>query len=196
MPEPTSLSRLQRMSVGGDTPDWRRFVDVYEPFLRNWLRRKELPSQDADDLVQNILAVVVRRVKDFEHNGRPGAFRNWLKTIAVFCLKEHWRSQKTTPAGVGGSDMQTLLQELATPNSQASRQWDEDHDRHVMRKLLEKLRDEFEPRTWLAFERFALQSRSAAEVAQELGISANAVFIAKSRVLTRLRRESAGLLDE
>lgn len=195
MPEGTSLSLLERVRRP-DSPDWRRFVELYEPFLRNWVRRKDVMARDADDLVQNILTVVVRRVKGFEHNGRPGAFRTWLKTIAAYCLKEHWRSQQAQPAGVGGSDMQMLVQELATPDSEASRVWDQEHDRHIMRQLLQQLREDFAKQTWQAFERFALQSRPAAEVARELGISTNAVFIAKSRVLSRLRRESAGLLDE
>lgn len=196
MTQNTSLSLLERLRVQAGPSDWRRFVALYEPLLRSWLRRKEVQVQDADDLVQNVMAVVVRRVGEFEHNGRPGAFRTWLRTITFNCLKEHWRTRKASPTGVGGSDIQTLIAELEDPDSQLSRLWNEDHDRHVMRKLLEDLQAEFEPRTWLAFEGFALKSKSAAEVAQELGITPNAVFIAKSRVLARLREESAGLLDE
>lgn len=92
--------------------------------------------------------------------------------------------------------MQTLIAELEDPNSRLSRAWDEEHNRHVMRKLLEEMRDEFEPRTWQAFERFALEARPAAEVAKELNLTPNAVFIAKSRVMSRLRQESEGLLGD
>jgi RNA polymerase sigma-70 factor (ECF subfamily) len=192
----TSLSLLQRLRMQPGDADWGRFMGVYEPLLRSWLRRKEVLGHDSDDLVQNVLAVVVRRMGEFEHNGRTGAFRAWLRTITLNCLREHWRNLKASPAGVGGSEIQTLIAQLQDPQSQLSRLWDEEHDRQVMRQLLEQMRSEFEPRTWQAFERFALQSRPAAEVAQELGISANAVFIAKSRVLARLRQESEGLLDD
>lgn len=193
----TSLSLLERLRVEAAEPsDWRRFLGLYEPLLRSWLRRKEVLASDADDIVQNVLAVVVRRLEDFEHNGRIGAFRTWLRTITFNCLKEHWRSLKANPAGVGGSDIRTLITELEDPESQLSQIWNEEHDRHVMRKLLEELRDEFDPRTWLAFEKFALEARPAAEVAKELEITPNAVFIAKSRVLSRLRQESHGLLDD
>lgn len=89
-----------------------------------------------------------------------------------------------------------MIAQLEDPDSDLSRVWNEEHDRHVMRRLLELLRDEFEPRTWQAFQRFALDNLPAAEVAKELNMTANAVFIAKSRVLARLRQESAGLLDE
>ncbi len=135
-------------------------------------------------------------MNDFEHSGRPGAFRTWLKEITIRCLQTHWRSRKHQPTGVGGSDVQALIAELQDPQSELSQQWDREHDRVVMRKLLDDLKDEFEPKTWLAFQRFALEQVPAARVAEELGMSANAVFIAKSRVLTRLRQESMGILDD
>ncbi len=196
MTMPTSLSLLERLREESQPTDWRRFVDVYEPLLRGWLRRNQVLLDDSDDLVQNIMAVVVRRVAEFEHNGRPGAFRTWLRTITFNCVKEYWRSRKLDPRAVGGSDVQTMLSELEDPQSHLSRVFDEEHDRHVMRKLLDELRSEFEANTWLAFEQFALQGRPAATVAAELNITSNAVFIAKSRVLARLRQESSGLLDD
>lgn len=193
---PTSLSLLERLREESQPTDWRRFVDVYEPLLRGWLRRNQVLLDDSDDLVQNIMAVVVRRVAEFEHNGRPGAFRTWLRTITFNCIKEHWRNLKAAPRGGGGSDVQTMLTELEDPQSHLSRLFDEEHDRHVMRKLLAELRSEFETNTWMAFERFALQGQPAATVATELSMTVNAVFIAKSRVLARLRQESSGLLDD
>ncbi len=195
MSMPTSLSLLERLRKESQPTDWRRFVDVYEPLLRGWLRRNQVLLDDSDDLVQNIMAVVVRRVAEFEHNGRPGAFRTWLRTITFNCVKEYWRSRKADFRAVGGSDVQTMLAELEDPQSHLSRVFDQEHDRHVMRKLLAELRSEFEENTWQAFEQFALKGRPAATVAAELNITANAVFIAKSRVLARLRQESSGLLD-
>ncbi len=192
----TSQSLLERLRKEPDAPDWRRFTELYEPLIRGWLRRRNILEQDADDVVQNILTVVVRRVGQFQHNGRVGAFRTWLRSIAVNCLRDHWRANRYRPAGVGGSDIQELIAQLEDPASELSQLWDQEHDRHVMRTLLESLRDEFEPRTWAAFQRFVLDDQPAAEVAKELKMTANAVFIAKSRVLTRLRQEAMGILDD
>lgn len=192
----TSLSLLQRLKGDREAPDWNRFVNLYDPLLRAWLRRHSLLVDDSDDVVQNIMAVVVRKVSEFEHNGRTGAFRTWLKEITARCLHSYWRSRKNQPAGVGGSDVQALIADLQDPQSEASQEWDREHDRFVMRKLLDDLKTEFEPKTWLAFQRFALEQIPAAKVAEELDISANAVFIAKSRVLARLRQESQGILDD
>ena len=88
------------------------------------------------------------------------------------------------------------MQQLADPASGLSRVWDKEHDRHVTQRLLQIIRGEFTEKTWLAFQRFALADEPAETVAADLGMTVNAVFIAKSRVLTALRREGAGLLEE
>jgi RNA polymerase sigma-70 factor (ECF subfamily) len=196
MTRDTSLSLLARVSDQPAEADWRRFTSLYDPLIRGWLRRREVLPHDADDLVQEIMTVVVRRVIGFEHNGRIGAFRTWLRTITVNCLRDYWRAGKNKAAGVGGSDIQDIIAQLEDPASEMSRLWDQEHDRFVMRRLLEMLQEEFEPKTWQAFQKFALENIPAADVAKELGITTNAVFIAKSRVLTRLKLESAGILDE
>ena len=200
MTHSTSLSLLERLRASEETEDialdWRRFVELYDPLLRGWLRQKSIPADHVDDIVQNAMAVVVKKLRDFQHNGRAGAFRTWLRSITLNCLREHWREQKSNPRGAGGSEVQMLIAELEDPESQTSRIWNEEHDRHVMRQLMEQLRHEFDSKTWSAFEQFAIANRPAADVAEELGMTSNAVFIAKSRVLNRLRKESAGLLDD
>lgn len=75
------------------------------------------------------------------------------------------------------------------------RRWDEEHDRHVANRLLEIVRGDFDSTTWQTFRRLAMDGASGADVAAELGISVNAVLLAKSRVLRRLRQEVKGILD-
>jgi RNA polymerase sigma-70 factor (ECF subfamily) len=191
----TSASLLDRLRTDPRSPAWQRLVAIYEPLVRGWLRHHGLAAQDADDVVQEVMAVVVRRLPQFEHNGRAGAFRTWLKTIAVNCLRDHWRTGRRRPTATGDSDFQQFLAQLEDPTSGLSQQWDQEHDRHVTRNLLELLRDDFEPATWQAFQKTALEGLPAAEVAAQLGLSTNAVFISKSRVLARLRQEAAGLLE-
>lgn len=191
----TSASLLDRLKSDPQSAAWQRLVEIYQPLVRGWLRRQSLIESDADDLVQEVMAVVVRRLPDFEHNGRVGAFRTWLKSITTNCLRDHWRSGRRRPRGTGDSDFQQVLAQLEDPASSLSQAWDQEHDRHVTRKLLEMLRGDFEPTTWQAFQRTALEGAAAAEVAKELGISSNAVFIAKSRVLARLRQEAVGLIE-
>jgi RNA polymerase sigma-70 factor (ECF subfamily) len=191
----TSVSLLDRLRQGPDGDDWRRLVDLYTPLIRGWLRRHGLPPQEADDLVQEVLAVVVRRLPDFRREERTGAFRRWLRTIAVNCVRDFWKRQRTRPRATGDSDFLRVLEQLEDPDSALSRLWDEEHDRHVMQRLLEMIRPQFTAPTWRAFQRVALEGVPPDQVATELGLSVNAVFIAKSRVLCRLHQEGAGLID-
>ncbi len=191
----TSASLLDRVRASPTADSWQHLVGIYEPLIRGWLRQRVLPEQDVDDITQEVMAVVVRRLREFQHNGPVGAFRNWLKTITINCLRDHWKRGKHRPLATGQSSVQDILAQLADPSSELSQQWDLEHDRYVARRLLEMLRDEFEPRTWQAFQRTALEGVVAADVAAELGLTTNAVFIARSRVLARLRQEAAELID-
>jgi len=191
----TSNSLLERLRQGPNETAWRRMVDLYTPLIRGWLRRYALKDSDCDDLVQDVLAVVVRRLPDFQRRPQVGAFRRWLRTIAVNCLRDFWRSQRFEPRGIGNADFSSILSELEDPESALSKLWDMEHDRHVTAVLLEKIRPRFETKTWQAFRRVALDGVPVDQVAAELGLTANAVFIAKSRVVHLLRKEGEGLLD-
>lgn len=191
----TSPSLLDRLRSAPAEADWQQLVDLYTPLIRNWLARHGVQAADTSDLEQEVLAIVVRKVPVFEHNGRTGAFRTWLRTITARCLKDFHRARRLRPAGPGGTDFQMLLAEMADPDSAASRLWDREHDLHVTRCLLARIRPDFSDQTWQAFARHVCEEIPAAEAARELGITVNAVFIAKSRILARLRQEAGNLLD-
>ena len=191
----TSASLLDRIRRQNDDAGWQRMVTLYLPLIHGWMRRDIcLDENDADDIAQDVLAVVVRRIGEFERQ-RTGSFRAWLKAITVNCLRQTLRHRHNHAVGSGDSHVLQLLQELEDPDGQISSLWNREHDEFVMRQLLQSIKNEFAKSTWQAFERFAVQGRPADVVAAELGMTANAVFIAKSRVMTRLRQEAEGLID-
>jgi RNA polymerase sigma-70 factor (ECF subfamily) len=190
----TSQSLLLRARAGEDTA-WRRVVDLYQPLIYGWLVRQKVVPQEAADLAQDVLASVVRGLERFEHSGRPGAFRSWLRTITVNRASEFWRTRGRQAASPGGDAFADVLQQLADPNSALSRRWDEEHDQHVLSRLLALMEQEFEPATLRAFRRLTLDEAAPRDVAGELGMTVAAVYAAKSRVLQRLRQEAEGLLD-
>jgi len=187
----TSHTLLQRLRQGVDDAAWERLVRLYTPLIRGWLRRHLPQPDDVDELTQQVFQVVVEKMPAFEHAGRAGSFRAWLRGICVNRVRMFWRERPPEC----GFDPEPVLQQLEDPHSDLSRQWDREHDEHVARALLEQIEGEFNPATWRAFQLLVLEERQPAEVAAEVGISLNAVFIAKSRVLSRLREESAGLVS-
>ena len=191
----TSVSLLERLRAAPDAASWQRLVDLYTPLVHGWLRRHFVQLQDAEDVTQEVLGVVVRELKHFEHNPRPGAFRAWLRTITVNCLRAQWRKRQGKAEATGDSEVAKQLDQLEDPRSGMSQLWDQQHDRHVMARLLEIIACEFSPQTWQAFERHVLDEEPASDIAAALGVSVNVILLAKSRVLRRLRQEAQGLLD-
>ena len=192
---PTSKSLLAKARDRSDQSAWRRLTQLYAPLVERWVRPHVAQRADAEDVVQEVLTTLVRELPRFDHNERPGAFRAWLRGITVHRLRAYWDKRDARPATTGHPQVSEALAQLEDPNSPLSRSWDEEHDRYVTRSLLAAIRLEFQPATWRAFERQVCDGRPAADVAAELGLSANAVLIAKSRVLKRLREKASGLVD-
>jgi RNA polymerase sigma-70 factor (ECF subfamily) len=189
----TSVSLLERLRNQPDESAWQRLDALYRPLIRRWLLRDPTLHDEAGDLVQEVLTTVVRDLPHFQR-GRAGSFRCWLRTITWNRLQAFWQARRHRPQPLGGDAHGSILAQLEDPRSALSRQWDEEHDRHVVRRLMELIELEFEPATLQAFRRTVFDGVKAAEVAAELGISVNAVLLAKSRVLKRLRREAEELI--
>jgi RNA polymerase sigma-70 factor (ECF subfamily) len=190
----TSVSLLERLAGAPTDDDWRRLLELYQPLLRGWMMRAGVPASDADDLIQEVLLVVFREVRAFERQ-RQGAFRAWLRTILVYRMRDYFRARRHRPTATGDSDFLQQLDELESSESALSRIWDREHDEHVAAALLRRVEGDFAPATWQAFRRHVLEDEPGAKVAEELGVSLNAVLRAKSRVLKRMRQELNGLVD-
>lgn len=190
----TRQSLLLRAQTG-ETDAWKDLVDLYGPLIHGWLNRQGVPASDLEDLSQEVLLTVVKNLPGFQHCGHRGSFRNWLRTIVCSRTADYWRALDAATQASGGSGAAAALQLIADPASELNRQWDEEHDRYVLHCLLDLVEEEFEPITLQAFRRLALDGVSGAEAAQELGLSVAAVYVAKSRVLARIRQEAEGLID-
>jgi RNA polymerase sigma-70 factor (ECF subfamily) len=190
----TRQSLLLRAQTG-ETNAWKDLTDLYRPLILGWLNRQGVAARDLEDLSQEVLLSVVKHLPGFRHSGQRGAFRSWLRTIVCSRTADYWRAMDAGTQGSGGSAANAALQDIADPDSELNRQWDEEHDRYVLQCLLDMVEEEFEPYTLQAFRRLALDGISGSEAAQELGLSVAAVYVAKSRVLQRIRQEAEGLID-
>jgi RNA polymerase sigma-70 factor (ECF subfamily) len=190
----TSQSLLDRLQKHQDPQAWQRLLSAYEPWLRAWLSRHQLQPADVDDLVQNILTVVNQNLPAFVHNGQPGAFRSWMRTILVNQVRHFLRTRRHRQA-LGGEALPHELGQIEDPRSDARRHWDQEHDQQLVRRLLASVQSDFHPQTWEIFRLLVLENLPAAEVARRCQVQRNSVYVAKARVLTRLRQELRGLLD-
>lgn len=195
-PATTSSTLLVRARDHADAEAWGRLVSIYSPLLRDWLGRHSVPCHDHDDLVQEVLHIVAQEMPAFVYDREKGGFRGWLRTMLANRLKNYWRQRRSRPITANDNDfLVAVLDQLEDAHSDLASTWDRDHDRHVVARLLGLVRGDFEPQTWEAFSRTALEGQEVGTVAAALALTPNAVKLAKHRVLKRLRQEAEGLID-
>ena len=190
----TSVSLLQRAKEDPNGSSWHEFFDLYASLIDGWLRRRGLQSQDVEDVRQEVMGVVIRELPRFDHNGRTGAFRRWLRMTTANRLRQFWRT-KQHGTGQTEVNLADMADQLEDANSELSHCWKQEHDRFILDKLLAQIRGEFKPKTVAAFQKLAVHGQDAAEVAKDLEMTVNAVRIAQSRVMRSLRQMADELLD-
>jgi RNA polymerase sigma-70 factor, ECF subfamily len=182
----TSSSLLERARAPGA---WERLTSLYCPLVYGWARRAGLGTDDAADMVQEVFLAVVKYLPGFRHDRREDTFRGWLWTITQNKIHDLRRRQSRGPDAVGGSDAHQRLMNLPELQASASNLA---RPGPLLAHALEVIRSEFEAPSWQAFWEVVVEGRRPGDVALGLGISVNAVYIARSRILRRLRDELGG----
>jgi RNA polymerase sigma-70 factor, ECF subfamily len=189
----TPSSLLERLRSPNDAAAWERLLKLYGPTVEGWCRQAGLSAEDAADVRQEVFQTVARGIAHFRRD-RPGdSFRGWLYTTTRCRLLDHWRRANRQPRAAGGTDAHERLMEFPAAEPSGAEPATADA-RGMYQRCMQLIRAEFEEKTWQAFWRVTVDGRPAADVAAELGMTPGAVYIAKSRVLKRLREEFTDLL--
>jgi RNA polymerase sigma-70 factor (ECF subfamily) len=191
---PTRASLLVRLRDPRDEAAWRQFVDLYAPLVYGYARKQGLQDADAADLSQHILATLVGALGRLEYDPERGAFRNWLFTVVRRKLSNWRSSQNGRTNGSGDTATQVLLEQAPAPED-AEHVWEAEWQRRTFVWACEQVRTEVTVATWQAFWRTAVEGRPGKEVAAQLDMSVAAVYLARSRVLARLK-ESVGSIED
>ncbi len=193
---PTRDTLIAKLRDPADAHAWREFMEIYEPLVYRLARNKGLQDADAQDICQEVFRAVARAVDRWEPDPARGAFRGWLYTIARnLCINFLTRRDRFTE-GSGDSRMLDVLAAVPASDPGASLTFDAEYRRRLFRWAAEQVKGEFNPNTWRAFWQTAVDERPATTVAAEIGMSTGAVYIARSRVISRLRRRIEELGDE
>jgi len=190
----TRPSLLVRLRDPRDRQAWDRFVELYAPVVFGYARKRGLQGADAADLTQIVLGQVVQQIGRFDYQPERGSFRGWLFTIVRRRLCD-WRAQQNGPQRAAGV-AQGLLEAQPAPAEEESAAWEREVRLNLLAWAGEQVRPSVQETTWQAFWQTAVEGKSGKETAAALGISVAAVYLAKSRVMARLRQEVQQQLDE
>ncbi|MBY0523838.1 MAG: sigma-70 family RNA polymerase sigma factor [Gemmataceae bacterium] len=185
----TRASLLVRLRDPQDRDAWQQFFQVYSSVVYGFARRRGLQDADAADLMQDVLRRVASAAGKLDYDPRRGTFRGWLFTVTRNRLYDFLNRRQKQVQAAGGSDMQERLDGQAATANNADPLWDQEYQRGVAYWAMERIRPEFQEKTWQAFWLTAVDGKTPQEVAGQLQMSAGAIYVAKSRVLARLRTE-------
>ncbi|MGJ8726423.1 MAG: RNA polymerase sigma factor [Roseibacillus sp.] len=180
----TLLLRLRRPE---DQESWAEFTEIYTPLLYGYCQKREISHADTADIIQDVMRSVSIAMEKFEYDPARGKFKGWLFTAVRHAVGKHFRKASRRPLSIAETAMLQSLDERVD-NSQEE-EWETDYQRQLLSWAVEKVKPEFNPRIWQAFEATALNERPPDEVAAEMGMTKNAIAVAKSRVLQRLREK-------
>jgi RNA polymerase sigma factor (sigma-70 family) len=192
----TRPSLLVRLRDPKDEGAWTEFTAIYAPLIYRLACRKGFQDADAADLVQEVLRAVASAIDRWDPDPSKGPFRNWLFRIARNMMLNLLASQRRHPQGTGRDEIRSLLEAQCSPSPEDSALFEMEYKRQVFRWAAERVRGEFRGTTWAAFWETGVEGKKAQAVAEAHGMTVGAVYMARSRVVARLRQVIEGVEDE
>jgi RNA polymerase sigma factor (sigma-70 family) len=186
----TNPSLLIRLRNVEDRLAWGVFVEVYGPVIFSYCRRRNLQASDASDVSQEVFAILSKTLPTFEYSAQRGRFRDWLGLVTHRELIRFWKRKERVHR------LQSSEGQLEVETAEAPDGWDNHFHSELLLQAMKRIHDSFEPETWEIFQRIWIGGELAVKVASSLNIKIGSVYVAKSRVLKRLRAEVLMLSDD
>lgn len=188
----TRNSLIVRLKSEQNEIAWRDFVGNYEGFLAQIARRHGVPERHVADATQQILIAIVRSIEGWKDDGNAASFRRWLSTVSRNVVIRFMSQERRHPGGVGGSDLVALLQKVEEKP-------DEFHVQRYQHELIvwatQQVRKEFLETSWQAFWATVIEQQSVDQVAKDLNISTGSIYMSRSRIMVRIRKIIATVLE-
>jgi len=193
-PPETRASLILRLPDAADVAAWDEVLAIYGPLVYRLALRQGLQPTDAEDLVQEVFTAIARSVSRWIERPDRGKFRAWLLRIARNAAINFLTRRPKGAIGAGGDDAARSMAEIPVPVSELSNQFDLEYRRDAFRWAAERVQESVTEITWRAFWLTQVEGVPITDAARQLGVSVGGVYVARSRVMTRLR-ELVGQLE-
>jgi RNA polymerase sigma-70 factor (ECF subfamily) len=192
----TRPSLLLRLRDARDDRAWAEFVALYTPLVYGFARKQGLQDADAADLTQDVMRAVAGSIGRLDYDPKLGTFRGWLFTLVRHSLSDFRQRSRRQVQGSGDSDQLVRLDLNPTPDQGLEEEWQREYERHLFAAAADRVKGDVQPTTWTAFWRTTVEEHAPGTVAVDLGLSLASVYLAKSRVMARLREQVRAWDDE
>jgi RNA polymerase sigma factor (sigma-70 family) len=185
----TRHTLLRRVRDVQDADAWEEFVGLYTPLLYRYARARGLDHDQAEEIAQQCMCDVARKMPEFEYDPRRGRFKGWLKTIANNNITSALRKHRPRLA-----DSVELQREQIREKSVEEiweQQWQQEHFTYA----LDLVRQDVKHETFEAFRLLVIEELPVLETAERLGLTTNQVYVAKHRVIHRIKAKIAELTE-
>ncbi|MBL9138445.1 MAG: sigma-70 family RNA polymerase sigma factor [Verrucomicrobiales bacterium] len=183
--QPTRPSLLVAIRDPGNDHAWSEFIQLYTPLVFGHCRRRGLQEADAADVAQEVMRAVAQSIRRFEYDRIKGSFRSWLLTVTRSKLANFFARESRKPQVASDTQLTEWAADPPTPEEQG--EWEQEYRQRLFDWAAEIVQAEFQPSSWQAFWRTAVDHQPVAHVAADLGLTAGAVYIARSRIIARIR---------
>lgn len=191
----TRASLLVQLRDGANHEAWQEFINLYGPVVYGFARKRGLQDADAADMMQDVMRSVSSSIGRLEYDRNQGTFRGWLFTITRNKVFNFLSARRNRPRGSGDTTTNRMLDNHPDPAADSD-DWEMEYQRRIAALAMERIKSDFQENTWRAFVMTAVEGTAAADAGRELGLSPGAVYVAKSRVLARLKEEVESIQED
>jgi len=188
----TRITLLDEIKAAHNSDRWSEFFSNYGQLLSQWLVAQNVPLTDADDIRQETMLVVLKELPNFDHNGRTGAFRNWLRQILTNRIRRHWEKKKSRKEQ---NDLGQLIESLEDNSNRLSIDFGRTHDQFLVQQLLERAEDHFPRERVQLFRELVLEEIPIQDLSAKYNLSKGTIRVQQHRILKWLKQRGAGLID-
>ncbi len=190
----TRFTLIEKIKDRQDVEAWLEFASIYQPLIFNICRSKGMQHADATDVTQEVLARVAKAIETFNYNDRGATFRGWLYRITRNMAMDFFRQRKRNLLAQTERPIDPWVDN--EPSCEEAREFQTEFRRQVFVVVAKAVQAQVKPDTWTAFWQTEMEQRSVEEVAANLGMTAGAIYVARSRILARLKKEVQKRLNE
>lgn len=182
----TRPSLLLRMRDTNDEEAWHAFVELYAPLVFGYARKRGLQDADAADLTQDVMRSVASAMQQATYDPSRGSFRGWLHRVTQNAVYKFLLSGMRERTARPRSPAAVSLDQLPGPTD--SEDWENEYRKRVFAWACRRVKPEFSAMHWRAFWETSVEGVSVKATAKQLGMKPGAIYVAKSRILARLKK--------